>query len=579
MLYTALPGEDPQDDPITTPTSPNPEKRVTFTNEDPAAPSSLIDYHLGAANHQWSGERVLAIQAALALCAAVGALYWVPASEYKAENAATQALNIVGSCFTTVLICYTGADMFFRMHFAKQWPDQTLQAKGIISPPLSKHEFWRQNAVLGIFAFISGIPFSTTAITYPPQGITAGLNFECIAYFLVILMAEGMLHFLPVKLTMVDPFYGTIPRWIEQLQDYCFKSQQQRNVQAVQQRAAQALNGRKQALAAQISSQSSALLNSFFSESGKLDATKLNPFLEKSAAVQFDELRAIEALRANPGFAPWIESCARFLGAALLLTSCLGYAANPVIIFLELCQSNIAWEGLAALGVCFAVALYFFTILMTYFGDFYGRRILSDMSCLKNNISALLAGQTPHQLPFLYRLYPQVMSGCVAINALLLCFSYAAPAQMLEALRLPIQIACGKAWEDALMTLLTVLICPGTFFMAWYAPLDFELLAAKYITQYLGGCLGAPVEQEMVVLMARLQTLSEDMLLLSSDRVVLAMENRMAIPVAAESFTDEEGSVRSSFLTPSTSYFNCCKRTSTQKVEEGVRNPLLNSAA
>ena len=219
---------------------------------------------------------------------------------------------------------------------------------------------------------------------------------------------------------------------------------------------------------------------------------------------------------------------------------------------------------------------------MTYFGDFYGRRILSDISCLQNNISALLAGQPPHQLPFLYRLYPQIMSGCVAINALLLCFSYAAPAQMLEALRLPIEAACGKAQADAWMTLLTVLVCPGTFFMAWYAPLDFELLAAKYITQYQGAWLGAPTEQDMVVLMARLQVLSEDMLLLSSDRVVLAMEQRMAMPVAAEPFslTDEEASVRSSsFVTPSTRYFNCFQRTATQEVAEGVRDPLLQSAA
>lgn len=384
----------------------------TATNTD-----KLIDYHLGKINHQPTIGRVIAVQSGLMLCALVGLLYAVPASDYSADSPEERALNIAGSCYMSVLICYVGADMFFRMHLEKQWPDSELE--GIVAAPLTPADFKRQNYIIGICALASGIPFSTTAITYPPEGISLGWT---IAYVGYVLVAEAVLHFLPVKLTLDHPFYGTLPRWGLELWNY-LRQQQKTEDEFQLIESAKDLKSRREELGKRIKNVSDHLLASFIPSLGQLDKNKLNVFLNQSSQEQFEHLLSIEQ-SAEQNFPTWAMNTARFLGAVTVLGSCLGYAANPFLLFTN--WTGSWWKAL----LCVAFPLYFFGVLIAYFGDEYGKKILTDLALLSENMGTLLQGKAL-KLPLICRLYPISMTCFVLVNISLLIYSPAAAEQMM----------------------------------------------------------------------------------------------------------------------------------------------------
>jgi hypothetical protein len=454
----------------------------------------LIEYHLGEINYQPAGFKVTFVQSGLMFCALVGLLYAVPASEYRSRNDVEHALNIAGSCYMSVLICYVAADMFFKMHLEKQWPHKELN--GIVSPPLTSADFWMQNLVIGVFAFISGVPFASTAYTYPPAGLHSGLLYSYLAY---VFVAEALLHFLPVKLTLEHPFYGALPRKAGQLWNYV--RQHQKNPAELQQiQQAENLRSRRERLERRIKDASDVLLASFIPKLGQLDAEQLTQFLEKSSKEQFESL-----MRSNQPvaqlFPVWIENTARFLGAVIVLGSCLGYAANPFLLFMD--WTGSWWGALLSL----AVPLYFFGLLMTYFGDEYGKRILTDLATLVENMGHLRHGRAL-KLPLICRLYPVLMTALIMINIPLLVYSPAAAEQMME-------LAFNEVASSGVMTMLTVLAKVGTFILAWYAPLDFQQLMLKYVAQYIK----TGDEHNLLLLSARVQTLAEDMLQLNAANV------------------------------------------------------------
>jgi len=466
-----------------------------------ASSNKLIEYHLGKANHQPTGCNVALVQTGLMVCALVGLLYAIPAYEYRKEDE-ERYLNVVGTCHMAVLICYVAADMFFRMHLAKQWPDKELE--GIISAPLTNDEFWRQNIIIGICAAISAGPYVTTAYTNPPPDLSFGW---LLAYSAFVLMTEAILHFLSVKLTLVHPVYGFFPRTASQLYTYLFEHKKStEELEEIE--ASKALKAKQYYLEQKIKGSSRELLASFVPSLGQIDVAKLTEFLDKASTEQFSAMLN----RQQPIENSWpfyIEIMARLLGALTVLSACLGYAANPFLLFQD--ETHSWW---AALLTTF-FPLYFFGVLLGYFGDEYGIRTLNDLDSLVKNIGHLWRGE-PLRLPLICRLYPMTTFFLiVAINIPLLVYSPAAASEMT-------QEAFESVVSEQAMTALQVLAKLGTFILAWYAPLDFQLLMLKYATQYLGtGDI-----QRIILLAARLETLAEDMLQLNKENV-LDIEGRI----------------------------------------------------
>lgn len=457
--------------------------------------NKLIEYHLGKVNHQPTFCNVIVVQTGLMFCSLAGLLYAAPAYAYRAKDE-ERYLNVVGTCHMAVLICYVAADMFFRMHLAKQWPDKELD--GIVAAPLTNDEFWRQNAIIGLCAAISAIPYVTTAYTNPPAEVSLGW---LLAYAAFVLVAEAVLHFLSVKLTLDHPFYGLLPRKVTQLLNY-LRGHKKSSSELQNIEDAKSLKSKQEHLERRIKISSGELLASFVPSLGQVEIVKLSEFLNKSSVEQFAVLLNVKQSVEN-SWPAYIENTARVLGAATVLGACLGYAANPFLLFMD--ETNSWWKAL----LCTFFPLYFFGVLLAYFGDEYGKRILNEFALLIENIGRLWRGEAL-KLPLIYRLYPITTFLLIfAVNIPLLIYSPAAAEEMT-------QLAFKSVVSPEVMTILQVLVKLGTFILAWYAPLDFQQLMLKYVTQYIR----TDNMQKIILLAARIEALAEDMLQLSEENVV-----------------------------------------------------------
>lgn len=510
--------------------------------------NKLIEYHLGEINHQPSACNVMAVQTGLMFCALAGLLYAAPAYAYRVKGE-ERYLNVVGTCHMAVLICYVAADMFFRMHLAKQWPDKELD--GIVAAPLSNDEFWRQNAIIGLCAAISAIPYVTTAYTNPPADLSLGW---LLAYAAFVLVAEAVLHFLSVKLTLDHPFYGLLPHKATQLLNYLGGHQKSPSeLQNIED--AKDLKSKQERLERRINISSGELLASFIPSLGQLDIAKLTEFLQKPSEEQFIFLFNLK----QPVKKPWpayIENTARFLGAVTVLGACLGYAANPFLLFMD--KTDSWWKAL----LCTFFPLYFFGVLLAYFGDEYGKRILNESALLIENIGRLWQGETL-KLPLICRLYPIITFFLVfSVNIPLLIYSPAAAEEMTE-------LAFKSVVSPEMMTMLQVFAKLGTYILAWYAPLDFQLLMLKYVTQYIR----TGNTQKLILLAARMETLAEDMLQLNE-------ENVMDIGKRIEEIPDSktEDSLQSHARTSSWSLFGCLNRNVNRLEDDDQKARLIDGS-
>lgn len=509
--------------------------------------NKLIEYHLGKINHQPTACNIMAVQTGLMFCALAGLLYAAPAYAYKAKDE-ERYLNVVGTCHMAVLICYVAADMFFRMHLAKQWPDKELD--GIVAAPLTKYEFWRQNAIIGLCAAISAIPYVTTAYTNPPEDVSLGW---LLAYAAFVLVAEAVLHFLSVKLTLDHPFYGLLPRKATQLLNYLGGNQKSpielQNIEDVKN-----LKSKQERLERRIKIASGELLASFIPGLGQLHIVKLNEFLQKSSEEQFAVLLKLKQSVEKP-WPAYIENTARLLGAVTVLGACLGYAANPFLLFMD--ETGSWWKAL--LYTFFP--LYFFGVLLAYFGDEYGKRILNESALLIENIGRLWQGEAL-KLPLICRLYPITTSFLVcAVNIPLLIYSPAAAQEMTE-------LAFKSVVSPEIMTMLQVFAKLGTFIFAWYAPLDFQLLMLKYVTQYIRtGNI-----QKFILLATRIETLAEDMLQLNEKNVTDIEERIKELPNSKI-----EDSLQSHACTSFWNIFGCLNRDVNRSEEDDHKARLIDS--
>lgn len=152
------------------------------------------------------------------------------------------------------------------------------------------------------------------------------------------------------------------------------------------------------------------------------------------------------------------------LGAGLVLSSCVGYLVSPV-------NQLLAWTNNPVIaGVVTAPALYFLTVLLTFFGWTSGLQVYD-----------LLSKWGPHEpkLPLEFKLYPKLYTLLTLLNLYLNLYSYAAAEELLD------DSFPGEEWGE-LRTVLVWFVRFGISFLGITAVNDFYCVVLKKIAMYWG---------------------------------------------------------------------------------------------
>lgn len=466
-------------------------------------PLHLIEYHLGEKNHLPSGRHVAKLQLAIITLSLAGFLYEPPAEQHGHTDT-QKALNVVDTCYTAIFMCYVATDIFIKEHIGKQHVPEELM--DIIEPGLTLEEYVRQNWIIGSFAFLSAIPYATTAIAYPfePLGLF-------IPYLMYIFIATTLLHVLQVKLSLEHPIYGAPPRWCQSLWNTltCHKITPEKQQALVEKNI---LNAKRQQSKNKVSNAKDHFLASLVPYLGQVDEIKLTEYLNKSPQEKADHLMRFDV--ATPQLPEIPLYIARFIGALIELGASLGYAANPFLVM----QTWVKYDWLAAMLL--APSLYLFGVLMAFFGDLFGAKILTDIA---------LWGENVIKLPIEFRVYPKVMIGAVAINVFCMVYAAAAAQEMMER-------AFSSKVSTETLQFLDVIAQIGISILAWYGPLDFQKLIIRYIVQYTQNNAAGKVME----LASQFEALERDVLRLKENELANHETNNEKMIVQFDIETSEE---------------------------------------
>jgi len=406
----------------------------------------LLRYHL-VENHLPTVYQVIYQQTALLLLALVGLLYASPA-EANSANETEKVLNIIGTCFTACIVPCSSTMIFYEMHVAPQYVPDALQE--ILVAPLSSKDYIRQNIIIGFFSLLSAVPFATVAFAFDFP-----LDQIAFVFFLIyVLIANTLLHFLPVKLTLADPIYGALPRFIYNIACYIMNigapeidihkikdSQLKTNLKAILKNA--------------VTHFLSDLTDKHKKPEDLLLSSHLNAFQQLVDVLSF--------YKKTPNLSAQSVNMARVLGVITVCGACIGYLANPYLVFVN----DFGLPSWAAI-LCTLSPMYFLGILLAFWGDQLGQRLLANI---------MLQGDTVVKLSVITKLYPKIMPVLMLINLSLVYFSAAAGVEMTR-------LAFQDLLPQPALMVLYVLSHLGIGLIGWYAPLDYEKILLGYLAQY-----------------------------------------------------------------------------------------------
>lgn len=405
----------------------------------------FLNYHL-IENHLPTGRAIICQQMALLFLALVGLLYASPAEAHSA-NDAEKILNVIGTCFTACIVPCSSTMIFYEMHVAPQYvPDEL---KNILIAPLTSKDYMQQNVIIGFFSLLSAIPFATVAFAFDfPIDQTAFIFF-----LIYVLVANTLLHFLPVKLTLADPIYGALPRFIYNMACYLM------NIKAADIDIDKIKDGKlKSILKATLKN----AVTHFLSDATDQFSKPEN--MLRSNQSSFQQLVEVYSYyKKTPILSSQLVLIARVLGVFTVCSACVGYLANPYLVFVH----NFGLPSWAAI-LCTLSPMYFLGILLAFWGDQLGQRLLTNI---------MLQGDSVVKLSVITKLYPRIMPILMAINLSLVYFSAAAGVEM-------IRIAFQDVLPFPALMTLYVLSHIGIGLMGWYAPLDYEKILLGYLAQY-----------------------------------------------------------------------------------------------
>ncbi len=413
---------------------------------------TLFSYHFQE-NHLPLGRTIAIQQFFLLLFASAGLLYAKPAADlaehetwFGLSEEAQASLNVLGTCFAACIVLCSASIMFYQMHVQPQYVPNALS--NVVKPPFTSEEYWRKNSIIGGFSLLSALPFGT--VTYAAyKGSLDTATFYVLLVFIVL--ANFFLHFLPLKLLVDHPLYGAPPRFFKAMFFWMIgQAPTQKEIQALQDQQAN-YNKRMPAIFMvdnAVTHYLDALSKDLTTAEQKLgEISSLDDFLQK----------VMPFYTVYPQLTPGAVKSARATGVALVIVSCLGYLANPYLVFNNMLHSILG----AILVTCAPIIL--FGTLLAYFGDFIGERILNDTML-----------QKPWSVAF--KLYPVTTTFAMSLNLALLIFSAAAAKEMMRV------AFDGKVplWGINLLVI-------GVYLVTLYTPIDYLKILLSYRGQYLDG--------------------------------------------------------------------------------------------
>ncbi|MES2205089.1 MAG: hypothetical protein V4496_07730 [Pseudomonadota bacterium] len=425
----------------------------------------LFNYHIKE-NHLSSGYKVVLGQVALVVIAAAGFLYYSPAAAFADhENLGIDKnvqikLNVVSTCYSACIVLCASTLFFHRFHVKPQQIPKELE--NIIEPPFTAAEYWRKNVIIGTAAALSAVPFATIAYMAYSSSLSNDELYSLIAY---IYPANTFLHSLPTKLVLDDPFYGALLRYItkKMLQFFGWNEPQ------------------KVPLDQKTQNQSNALVNALNLRFMQMmnDLPNSQKHLNNIKNSSYEELIKNANSVANPASFSLTDQeaqIARIVGATLVVLSCIGYLANPILVFH---QAGLAWWQVVLVS---ASPTIFLGVLFTYFGDTMGQKLWMDIKSGARYLNQCFAKDSAHPAVFLetpiFKLYPKIAFVCMTLNVCLAIFSAAAAMEMIH------YAFANKVPEAALLTLY-VIAQIGVSIVGVYAPLDYQKMLMTYYALYL----------------------------------------------------------------------------------------------
>lgn len=444
---------------------------------------NLLNYHIKE-DHLPSGYW-LARKEAILLILGLGGLNYVPIAYQNGNTVTMSIINSVTTAFLGEVLLYTSGDIYYKIKLQPQSIPDDL--KDVIEAPLSSTQFMRDVALQSFSAAASAIPLATTLFDadlaifekYPE------LFWGALAYIEIVNTA---MHLVPIELTMRDPYYGFFPLLLQRgwrfITGYQPTAEEQDRADQLDKRAI-ALGEINPLLSVGLTNFLRKLLDMPENERSR----KLSAYQSSPETLLQDVLNSFVE---TPLLNPIARNTARVLGGSVVSLACLGYAANPYLVF----KNDFDFSTGAALGIT-TLPIYFFMVLMFFFGDGMGVRLLQDILSLKD--IALGRSTFQEKLPLEARYYPKAF----AFSVMLILFdAIFAGAPGREMMKMAFE-AFFPAW---LMVVMCGVVDVGLSMLSCYALLDFTKMLFNYYAQYQdNGCV-----HEVAIIKAKMEAFIRD---------------------------------------------------------------------
>ncbi|MES2142699.1 MAG: hypothetical protein V4471_07465 [Pseudomonadota bacterium] len=447
------------------------------TQEQENALSNVIEYYLSNKDHI-SGKKELIKQLGLFVIALSGAGLYATAADAYAESEhvdlAGRINYMVCTCAPALVVLYNSTDLFFRMRAAEKTPKELAAYFIHRSTPVQRT---LQDIAITLGAAISALPLAAVSFMYPIPGLPKAALYT---QGLVVLFDNTILHFLPIKLALQNPWYRlpALPlEYIFERIKHCSLSNEQKNLLQLKVQQDSYYRVIKQRLITRLDHiQTSIVIHGFSFDAKRLryinhaalELKRLNQERRSSFAM-------LEELLQWKGIAPEKNSTSTSLlnslfkkscypvGAAWVISSCVGYLAAPINELSNLTGSKSA-------GVLLSIpSIYFLGVLLAFFGG-------SSLQNLYHYFTSWKGDSI--KIPIEFKLYPRATVLLVVLSIYLSVFSYAAAAELIN------DNFTGEL--EFLRPYLLVLAKTGLAFLGFTAMLDFYALILGKLARYAG---------------------------------------------------------------------------------------------
>lgn len=447
--------------------------------------AELVKYYLVNGEGHISGKQELVKQLGLMLVAVSGAgLYVIPSVNYaqrEQDNVFWLWNYSVCTATAALVVLYNSTGLFLIMRKAEQIPEKLAN---YLLDPFTPRQRIRQNIAITLGAAISALPLAAVSFMYPIPGMSKIF----IALQAVIVAVDNtLLHFLPIKLALQNPWYRLPTLPLEFIYDSvvnCQLSPVERRANELYEQKNKLYQAIKHYLINNLTRTQQLLSNYGFYFEGisyrnnagpqikNLHEEPLQPldlliklidhFRDRAPLPQNHLYRSVSSTSAVTSWVDkQLKKLSYVLGAVWVTSSCAGYLVAPVNGLGEITHSEVTG---AALSI---PSIYFLGVLLAFFGG----------NSLQNTYDYFTSWKDDAvKIPKEFKLYPKTALLLIIISMYLSTFSYAAAAELIE--------DNFNGSLEFLRPYMLVLAKTGLAFLGFTAMLDFFCNILKKCAQY-----------------------------------------------------------------------------------------------